>query len=908
MRTLLTSPAFEDAGRTQTARALYVILWTMILSVTLLLAFQTFILPENAPRWLLIIGGIDGASLALLGLTRRGATRLASVLLIIMLWLITTALAFTAGGVRSSVVTTYLIIVLIAGLLLGHRVSLAAAVVCNLTGLGLASAEAAGVLPPTAVNQTPLSLWTAAVLYTLLIIGLQYLMTSTIQKTLRRAQQELAERKQMEAALRASEERFRALIEHSHDIIGVLSAEGRLEYASPSAWRLVGQPPQNQAARDLSEFLHPDDRPRFTENLRLAIANPGAPLAWTEYRVRDEAGRWRIFEAVGTNLLDSPAVRGIVFNARDVTEHKQADAVLSRQLKETQALFQISQSLAGSLDLPSLLQKIVEAAAGVVERADRVVMHLLDPSRTILQPVAVAGPDRRMFNQRVNFQWGEGIAGLVIASGQAINVADAPADPRYIPLEHHVGRVHALLVAPVYAGETRLGTLSVHSAAVGVFTADDERLLTTLGAQAGLAIEKAWLFEAEHRRVREAEALQQVTRTLINRRPLPELLQEAADAIATIRYKYVTINLREKDKLTPYAWTGYRKEDLRVLSMNEGVVGRVARTGVPALAPDMNLDPDALGVGPGAKSVIGVPLTHADRLLGVLTVVSEAERPLDENDLNWLMNVGRQLSTAIENAQLYADLENALQHEKASRARMVQTEKLAAMGRLVASVAHELNNPIQAIQNALYLIRQESCLSEQTQADVDVVTAETQRMAELINRLRETYRPATSEQFKPLSLNALIEDVHKLISTHLRHSGIAFVFEPDSTLPPARGIRDQLKQAVLNLGLNAAEAMPNGGQLTVQTYYAPGADEIALSITDTGIGIAPEDLANVFDPFFTTKDSGTGLGLAITHDIIQRHGGRIDVTSKAGQGATFTVWLLMDKTPAPAHSPNRRIR
>ena len=102
--------------------------------------------------------------------------------------------------------------------------------------------------------------------------------------------------------------------------------------------------------------------------------------------------------------------------------------------------------------------------------------------------------------------------------------------------------------------------------------------------------------------------------------------------------------------------------------------------------------------------------------------------------------------------------------------------------------------------------------------------------------------------------------------------------------------------------------MPTGGQLTVQTYYAPGADEIALSITDTGIGIAPEDLVNVFDPFFTTKDSGTGLGLAITHDIIQRHGGRIDVTSKTGQGATFTVWLLADKTPAPAPSPRRRLQ
>ena len=152
-------------------------------------------------------------------------------------------------------------------------------------------------------------------------------------------------------------------------------------------------------------------------------------------------------------------------------------------------------------------------------------------------------------------------------------------------------------------------------------------------------------------------------------------------------------------------------------------------------------------------------------------------------------------------------------------------------------------------------------------------------------------------------LNAVVEDVRKLIHTHLRHSQIAFVFDPDQTLPPVRGMRDQLKQAILNLCLNAAEAMLDGGQLTVQTRGQPGSNEVALSIKDTGVGIPPEDLANVFDPFFTTKDSGTGLGLAITHDIIERHGGRIEVTSEPGQGATFTVWLPVDESAIAPISP-----
>jgi two-component system NtrC family sensor kinase len=295
-----------------------------------------------------------------------------------------------------------------------------------------------------------------------------------------------------------------------------------------------------------------------------------------------------------------------------------------------------------------------------------------------------------------------------------------------------------------------------------------------------------------------------------------------------------------------------------------------------------------------------VPLTHGDRLLGVLTVEAPLETPLDQNDLNWLMNIGRQISSAVENARLNADLEAALQQEQATRAQLVQNEKLAAMGKLVASVAHELNNPLQAIQNALFLVQQEHDLSEQTRADLDVAATETHRMADLIARLRDTYRPATGEQFQPEQVNAIVEDVHRLIATHLRQSQVAFDFRPDPELPPVLAIRDQLKQAILNLSINAVEAMSASGQLTIETHYVPPANEVSLSVSDTGSGIDPADLPNVFDPFFTTKASGTGLGLAITHDIARRHGGRLEVSSELGRGSTFILHLPVSGPPPGA--------
>jgi signal transduction histidine kinase len=289
-----------------------------------------------------------------------------------------------------------------------------------------------------------------------------------------------------------------------------------------------------------------------------------------------------------------------------------------------------------------------------------------------------------------------------------------------------------------------------------------------------------------------------------------------------------------------------------------------------------------------------VPLKAGSIILGVINAESERLDAFTETDLRLLSTLAGQLATAIQRLRLIRDLETALKQEKTTRAQLVQSEKLAAMGRLVASVAHELNNPLQAIQNALYLVKMEPALSPQAIEDLMVASTESNRMADLINRLRETYRPAASEEFKFESLNTIVTDVQKLITTHLRHNSIEFKFEPDPGLPYIPGIRDQLKQVLLNLSLNAVEAMPANGRLTIRTHYDAASNQVLLSIQDTGSGIPQDIMANVFDPFFTTKESGTGLGLTITYDIIQRHKGLIEIESVPGKGTQFKIWLPVE--------------
>ncbi|MGE5642340.1 MAG: sensor histidine kinase [Byssovorax cruenta] len=213
------------------------------------------------------------------------------------------------------------------------------------------------------------------------------------------------------------------------------------------------------------------------------------------------------------------------------------------------------------------------------------------------------------------------------------------------------------------------------------------------------------------------------------------------------------------------------------------------------------------------------------------------------------------------------------------------------MGRLLASISHELNNPLQAIQNVLFLLKREEKLSEQGRQDLDVILLETERMTSLISRLRANYRTPKLDELLEINLNSIIEDVYALTATYMRHRKIAFEFCPDTELPELAGIPDQIRQALLNLFMNAIDAMESGGRLMVQTQSLTNQKQILLTVSDTGRGISAEILPHLFEPFTTDKVAGTGLGMTITRDIVLQHQGQIKAENKPEGGALFTVWL-----------------
>jgi len=227
---------------------------------------------------------------------------------------------------------------------------------------------------------------------------------------------------------------------------------------------------------------------------------------------------------------------------------------------------------------------------------------------------------------------------------------------------------------------------------------------------------------------------------------------------------------------------------------------------------------------------------------------------------------------------------------------LFDTEKLAATGRLAASIAHEINNPLEAVQNSLYLLSRAVPEGAPERSFLDIATRETQRMSRILRQMLGFYRPTTA--MGPTDVNALVLEAEALVAKRLRENNVRIEKELLPTLPLIRASADQLKQVLLNLFLNATEAMPDGGRLIVATQTGGGeldaysADAVRIDVRDTGTGISEEAVARIFEPFFSTKmEKGTGLGLWVSHGIVQAHGGTLKVRSRSGHGTTFTITL-----------------
>ncbi|HEK86268.1 MAG TPA: HAMP domain-containing protein [Candidatus Aminicenantes bacterium] len=225
---------------------------------------------------------------------------------------------------------------------------------------------------------------------------------------------------------------------------------------------------------------------------------------------------------------------------------------------------------------------------------------------------------------------------------------------------------------------------------------------------------------------------------------------------------------------------------------------------------------------------------------------------------------------------------------------ILRSEKLASIGRLASGIAHEINNPLTGILTYSSLLAEE-LKGTPYEEDLKTIKEETLRCRKIVRGLLDFARDYKPEKVSA-NLNSLIEEALQLLEKHVNFHNIKIVKDFEPNLPEVKVDADEFRSVINNLAVNAADAMPNGGQLTITTRFDQANNQVIIRVADTGVGISQENLKKIFEPFFTTKEKGkgTGLGLAMTYGVIKRHNGTIDVKSKVGEGTEFIIKLPVE--------------
>ena len=321
------------------------------------------------------------------------------------------------------------------------------------------------------------------------------------------------------------------------------------------------------------------------------------------------------------------------------------------------------------------------------------------------------------------------------------------------------------------------------------------------------------------------------------------------------------------------------------------LTGEVIKTGRPLYTPDVRTETRYrvadLARREGLCSLLSVPLRARTAIIGVLNVYTTEPRCFEDSDVRLLTLLASQSAIAIENATLYRE-------EMQAREQLRQSEKLAALGKLSAGLAHELRNPLNTVLMLIYAMAQDQGYPRQRTTtngfsdDLRIVQGELQRIKLLLDQFLEFARPRPPH-FQRERLQEIMEETLLLIGPEARGREIVIRRDWANTLPLAWVDGVQIKQVFLNLLLNAIQAMPHGGTLTV--HISVGGGSLRVTIADQGDGVSPEVRAQLFDPFFTTKEEGTGLGLSISQRIIEGHNGRLRLFSQPGVGTTVCIRL-----------------
>jgi signal transduction histidine kinase len=492
------------------------------------------------------------------------------------------------------------------------------------------------------------------------------------------------------------------------------------------------------------------------------------------------------------------------------------------------------------------------------------------------------------------------IPGRVVVEGVPHWVEDVRALPAGdYPRARAAGLV-ALLAVPIVVGNRCLGALVLGRRQAHRFDPTEVARAMELAAQLAVSVEKAHLYREATQRIAELSLLHEVGRAITEREDLGEILHRAANHLTTLLDTsgcFVWLLDAGAQRLRGAAANGAFNDEIRSLHLTdqslamEAVRERRAMS-VHDVARDTRVDP-AMAQRFGSKSLLAIPMLHRGRASGAL-VFDERRSPrhFNQAEIERASVVAGQLAAAVENARLYEDLKSSYGELALAQAKLVQRERLAALGELAAVVAHEVRNPLGAMFNALSGLRRMLGDSGEVGVLLSILGEESDRINRIIGDLLDFARPPDLA----VGRGSLTSAVQEAMSSTLGVPGIEVQCRIEPGLDQLRMDPRQIRQALLNLFHNAVQAMPSGGHVHIWVHRVERnrAPSVAIDVADSGPGVAPALIERIFEPFYTTKASGTGLGLAVVRRIADGHGGSVEVRNGDPRGAVFTLLLPLD--------------
>jgi signal transduction histidine kinase len=502
----------------------------------------------------------------------------------------------------------------------------------------------------------------------------------------------------------------------------------------------------------------------------------------------------------------------------------------------------------------------------------------------------------------------QGLVGWVVEHGTALRIGDVLQDSRHTTLDNPwPPDTRSTLIVPLKIKERVIGTINATSPTADAFSDAAEYLLTTIARQLAVALENARRYQETEKRLAEVSALYQLAQQINASLNIQDVLDSIVWSLKqALECRGCSIALLDPDTnlleiRTAAGVASKWARDFR-LGLGEGIAGRVALEGKPIYVPNTVEQKDFIFFDPSVRSLLTVPLTLQQRIIGTLTVDSDRAFAFSESDERLLTITATQAAIAIENAQLYASLEQRAQNLAEAYAELKKADRLK--DEIVQNVSHELRTPLTFVKGYVELLLDENAGPLNTlQKEYLTIVAEkadvvTQLVSDIMAIQKAEQVPIKRE---PVSLNEVARQAIRGCAGAAERAGLTLIENLPDNLLSASGDRSKLLQVFDNLLGNAIKFSPEGGQVVVTIKDTE--TKIQASVSDQGIGIPKDQHELIFERFYQVDGSarrhygGAGLGLAIVKRIVEAHEGEAWVESELGRGSTFYITIPKHHDP-----------